>query len=1580
MIKKLLFIVLFFAISFFSFGQTATFSSSGTFTIPAGVTSLTVQAWGGGGCSGNNTDGRGRGGGGGGAYTGGTIAVTPGAVLNITVGAGGIYNNGNTVLDDGFASSVGVIVANGGKRGLIANNTVTNNGGNGGLASVNPGGVASFLSFNGGNGGSGYVGADNGGGGGGGESASFLGNGNSGGNGTSGGTGGTGGTGNVSGGDGGKGSNNGTSNSSNGFSPGGGGGGRGDDSGNDTNGGAGQVILTWTCPVFAATLFGTTQSICYNREISGTNIGGVSFSNVPVERYVAINVISGVQYRIATTATDKGFIKRLTLFNGSNTTTALTTTNASLATTAATIDWTATFTGVLYVVFNTANCQSNVAQDDITVSYIGGNNTADNQTAYGTDSWIGHVYNFSDSAGVSPLSDTDAFASYLGYFTQANTVSGTTISFNNDYNTSTSTTTCFPFVAGSTPQSFYTETFAVKYRMRSSLTGCYLVNVDGDDGVRLTVDGVKILDAWVQQGITPYTNVLIYLDATKNGGTGSELLFEYYEKNGNNVSNFRMVPFDSTTNTIVAPTPANVCSGSAPGLINGSAYAYNGSTVNPSIKFQWETATSATGPWTNATGGTGATSEDYTPGLTTTTGVVTNYYRRVVSAVASNATACTWTSNTIVITTSASGIPAAPNSTAATNVSCSSFTANWNTVPTATSYLLDVSTVNTFATFVTGYNALNVGFVTSYNVTGLSAGNYFYRLRANNGCGNTTSAGYSGVITVSVANSTATISGGTTVCQNANTPNITFTNPRSNAITVTYNINGGTSATINVGANATASVAASTSASGSFVYNLVSVVYQSAPTCSTTLSGSATITVTPTVGAPTTPAGGTATICQGSAATSYTTSATDATTYNWTVSGTGNTISGTGTTGTVTWASGFSGNATISVTANGCNGPSVAATRNITVAALPTTPAATVTIQPTCSVNTGTIVVTSPTGAGITYSIDGTNYYTSGTFNNVAIGSHTVSVKNSSNCVATMASPLSVSPPATKMWQGGQGTGAQLTDWSYGPNWNPAGIPTSADCVVIPTTPNNPIISGTNLEFYANTFAVTGTGSLIVQKGNTLKVENAVIVAATGTLTFEDSSSLLQTTTRDDLNTGNINYMRSTPAPGIRQADYVYWSTPVKNQTLSGVSQDLTLSDKYYMYGGTGVSWIGVPKTTVMEIGKGYIIRGPQNWSNTSRNVYTATFKGTPNNGSFTTHENFKAGKNYLIGNPYPSALYADKLITDNPVLEGTLYFWTHNTPVVLVGAYKYEADDYATYNLTGGTIVTKEAAKTGDDDTSYNDDPPSGYIAAGQSFMAAFKAAGEITFTNSMRYGGSHNSQFFKPGKTSKTTGLEKNRVWLNLTNEEGLFKQMLVGYIEGATNNYEGWYDGLSVNGNKYADFYSISSTDKFTIQGRALPFTAADTVPLGYVSSIVGDFTISVDHADGLFDNQPIYLEDKATGKIHDLRTANYTFATEKGTFNDRFVLRYTNKTLGTGDFENVENGLLVAVKDKTIKVTSAKEAIKEVTIFDINGKLLYNKKKVGATELQISNLQAANQVLLVKVTLENDFTTTKKIIFQ
>jgi hypothetical protein len=74
-------------------------------------------------------------------------------------------------------------------------------------------------------------------------------------------------------------------------------------------------------------------------------------------------------------------------------------------------------------------------------------------------------------------------------------------------------------------------------------------------------------------------------------------------------------------------------------------------------------------------------------------------------------------------------VPVAPTATAATSVAGTSFTANWGAVSGATGYRLDVSTSNTFASFVSGYNDLAVA-GTSQSVTGLSAGvTYYFRVR-----------------------------------------------------------------------------------------------------------------------------------------------------------------------------------------------------------------------------------------------------------------------------------------------------------------------------------------------------------------------------------------------------------------------------------------------------------------------------------------------------------------------------------------------------------------------------------------------------------------------------------------------------------------------------------------------------------------------------------------------------------------------------------------------------------------------------------------------------------------------------------
>lgn len=248
----------------FSQTQTQTFNNpanngqpANTFTVPSGVTSITVEVWGaggGGGNSNNTTNNGGAGGGGGGYARKALIGLTPGTTYTVTVGAGGIGAPDNSTTnatnggDSQFEGSGITTITGGGGRlgdasGENTNGTGGNNtGGNGGTAT---GGDVNYSGGNGGNSGSSS-------GGGGGSSASTSSDGdngdagdgnnndNAGGNVGGDTTDGPGGTG--------EGSNN-NQPGGNGTIPGGGGGGSNDnDNSAGGNGANGQVIVTYNLP------------------------------------------------------------------------------------------------------------------------------------------------------------------------------------------------------------------------------------------------------------------------------------------------------------------------------------------------------------------------------------------------------------------------------------------------------------------------------------------------------------------------------------------------------------------------------------------------------------------------------------------------------------------------------------------------------------------------------------------------------------------------------------------------------------------------------------------------------------------------------------------------------------------------------------------------------------------------------------------------------------------------------------------------------------------------------------------------------------------------------------------------------------------------------------------------------------------------------------------------------------------------------------------------------------------------------------------------------------------------------------
>ncbi|MCO4291907.1 hypothetical protein NF867_03415, partial [Solitalea sp. MAHUQ-68] len=101
--------------------------------------------------------------------------------------------------------------------------------------------------------------------------------------------------------------------------------------------------------------------------------------------------------------------------------------------------------------------------------------------------------------------------------------------------------------------------------------------------------------------------------------------------------------------------------------------------------------------------------------------------------------------------------------------------------------------------------------------------------------------------------------------------------------------------------------------------------------------------------------------------------------------------------------------------AQGC----ISSATAVTINAQPLTPAtpAASTVQPTCTVGTGSITVTGPLGAGLEYSIDGTNYQASTLFTGLSSNTYSLTVRNAQGCVSTATSvtinaqPLTPTPP-----------------------------------------------------------------------------------------------------------------------------------------------------------------------------------------------------------------------------------------------------------------------------------------------------------------------------------------------------------------------------------------------------------------------------------------------------------------------------------------------------------------------------------------------------------------------------------------
>jgi hypothetical protein len=116
-----------------------------------------------------------------------------------------------------------------------------------------------------------------------------------------------------------------------------------------------------------------------------------------------------------------------------------------------------------------------------------------------------------------------------------------------------------------------------------------------------------------------------------------------------------------------------------------------------------------------------------------------------------------------------------------------------------------------------------------------------------------------------------------------------------------------------------------------------------------------------------------------------------------------------------------------------------------------------------------------------------------------------------------------------------------------------------------------------------------------------------------------------------------------------------------------------------------------------------------------------------------------------------------------------------------------------------------------------------------------------------------------------------------------------------------------------------------------------------------------------------------------KVHDLTASDYSFTSEVGEFKDRFEIVFQSEALS--DIEeklNLNKLTIIELNDGRVQMkTNTNLTIKSVQILDMLGRLLYQLKGSGASEIyNINNL--SQSAYIAKVELNNGQIVTKKAI--
>ncbi|HBK83624.1 MAG TPA: hypothetical protein DDZ41_08515, partial [Flavobacterium sp.] len=557
----------------------------------------------------------------------------------------------------------------------------------------------------------------------------------------------------------------------------------------------------------------------------------------------------------------------------------------------------------------------------------------------------------------------------------------------------------------------------------------------------------------------------------------------------------------------------------------------------------------------------------------------------------------------------------------------------------------------------------------------------------------------------------------------------------------------------------------------------------------------------------------------------------------------------------------------------------------------------------------------------------------------------TIGTKGIDSCPPVIA----VSSGNTKTWNG---------------SWSPS-APTENDPVVISTAGAPGSFACFSLNLLAD---VTLTDGQFIDCVNNVTGSGNVILSSRASFVQRNPSATAP------------NIVFNKYSQDMRRYDYTYRGHPVTGDTFSQTANARAINaggtpistesafDLFYQYNsGTGGGWGSVNSTTP---GRGFISRVSPIFPfvdavTTSKIVMPVT--GVANNGSITVpiqkDETLPDGyTSYnLLSNPYPSALNGDKFLAENVSVDGALYIYTSAT--AFPGTGSYSQNDFIVYTRLGATFPNGLGTFDGN-------------ISSAQGFQVKALNDGNVTFTNCMRL--TNNNLNFYKNQNSENSAATIDKFKLRLTGDNGVYNELIVGYLKEGTLGYDRMYDATA-SSISTAQLYTIMDNSDKNLAINARPiFANNDKVTLGFKKSNSDKETFSIEITDkhGIFNTSAVnvYLYDKLLDAYHNLNESNFIYTTNEELVNDRFEIVYKKVSLDSD--ENFSNTAVIVLNDNNLSI-KASDAIKEVIVYDITGRIIENYQSINNNDFD-SNFNHEESVYIARVVFNNGFVSSQKVI--